>query len=238
MEATKGFSSRIRLIFLGVLISLVLVLYKMGIMNYTNLEYVEAHIGAAKAYVSAHYWYAIAIYIGVFSFGVACSLPLGVLVPILGGMLLGWIPGALCSVISATIGGTAAFLTSRYLLGDLVQARFGDRLAKFNAELDQYGYLYLLGLHFFPITPFFVLNIISGLTKIPLFTFFWTTVVGVFPAFTIYSYIGDHLSSLSQLKLAASAKIVAAFVLLKVLSALTLVVGRFSGKWFKKTSNT
>ena len=227
--------NRTRLLIFAVLATALVIMYRLGVLNYCSAAYLETHIQSAKLFVADHYWTAIALYIAVFSIGVACSLPLGVLVPIMGGMLLGWIPGALCSIISATIGGTAAFLVSRYLIGDLFQERFGARLAKFNGELEQYGYLYLLGLHFFPVTPFFVLNILSGLTKIPLFTFFWTTVVGVAPAFTIYSYIGDQLTSLTQLKLVGSAKIVAAFVGLKLLSAATLLVGRFGNRWFKKT---
>jgi uncharacterized membrane protein YdjX (TVP38/TMEM64 family) len=226
---------RARLIVFGLILLALFFLYQMGFTSFLTVEYIETHIDRIRTYVNEHYATSIALYITLFSLGVACSLPFGILLPILGGMLLGWIPGTICSVISATIGGTIAFLVSRYLIGNMFQQRFGERLAQFNNELDQYGYLYLLGLHFFPVTPFFVLNILSGLTTIPLFTFVWTTVVGVAPAFSIYSFIGTRLASLSQLSLSTSTEIIIAFIALKILSATTLIIGRFGKRWFSST---
>lgn len=225
-------SYRIRLLIIGLIFLAFFALYQMGVTSFLTAEYLQSHIDWMRAYVHENYASSIALYITLFSLGVACSLPFGVLLPIVGGMLLGWIPGALCSILSATIGGTLAFLASRYLIGNMFQERFGARLAQFNHELDQYGYLYLLGLHFFPVTPFFILNILSGLTTIPLFTFVWTTVVGVAPAFTMYSFIGTRLASLTEFSLTTSTEIMIAFVALKALSAATLVIGRFGKQWF------
>lgn len=227
-------SYRNRIILLSAILLGFVVLYKMGVFSYFSTDYLQKNIEVIRAFIDQNYCTSACFYIGSLSIAIACSIPLGILLPICGGFLFGWLPGLLYSIAAATLGGTIAFLISRYLIGHYFQKRFGERLEKFNHELDQYGYLYLLGLHFFPITPFFVLNIVSGLTRIPLVTFLWTTVVGVAPAFAIYSYLGNQLTDLSQVKAALSLKIGVAFIALKVLSVCTLLIGRFGKKLIKK----
>ncbi len=230
----KPTSYRNRLIILGLFILGVFILYQMDVASYISADYLQENIDAIKAFIDRNYCLSAVCYIGLLSLVIACSIPLGILLPIFGGFLFGWLPGLLYSVAAATIGGTTAFLISRYLIGEYFQKKFGPRLEKFNNELDQYGYLYLLGLHFFPVTPFFVLNILSGLTRIPIVTFLWTTVVGVAPAFAIYSYLGNQLTTLTEFKSTLSLKIVIAFVALKILSVTTLLIGRFGKKLVKK----
>ncbi len=228
-------SYRNRIILLIAFAAVLVVLYKLEIFSYFSTDFVQRNIEVIKSFIEQNYCTSACFYIGSLSLVIACSIPLGILLPIFGGFLFGWLPGVLFSIAAATIGGMIAFLISRYLIGDYFQKRFGERLEKFNNELDQYGYLYLLGLHFFPITPFFVLNILSGLTRIPLFTFLWTTIVGVAPAFAIYSYLGNQLTDLTHIKAALSLKIGIAFVALKVLSLCTLFIGRFGKKIVKKS---
>lgn len=230
----KPTSYRNRLILLGLFVLTVFILYQMDVANYISADYLQKNIDVIKGYIEQNYCLSVLCYIALLSLVIACSIPLGILLPIFGGFLFGWLPGLLYSIAAASIGGTIAFLVSRYLIGEYFQKRFGPRLEKFNTELDQYGYLYLLGLHFFPVTPFFVLNILSGLTRIPIVTFLWTTVVGVAPAFAIYSYLGNQLSSLTEFRSTLSIKIVIAFVALKVLSVTTLLIGRFGKKLVKK----
>jgi uncharacterized membrane protein YdjX (TVP38/TMEM64 family) len=219
-----------RLLLFALLAAVIFILYNKGIGAYITIEYFKQNIALIQEAIHAHYFRSVIIFIASLTVGAALSLPLGVIVPLAGGMLFGFFPGGLYAVIGATIGGMIAFLSSRYLIGEFFQERFKERLHKFNHELHEYGYIYLLGLHFFPVTPFFVLNILSGLTKVPVFTFFWTTIVGVSPSFFIYSYIGSHLVEINEFKDIFSKQLIFAFIALKLLSAATILIGRFSKK--------
>lgn len=221
-----------RLIIAGLLVILFVVMYQMGIMNYLTINYFQERIESIKIFIDQHYVAAALSFFGLLVAGVSFSLPLGVVMPVVGGFLFGWIPGALISIVGAALGAIISFLAARYLIGDFFQEKFSDRLEKFNKELDEYGFLYLLGLHFFPITPFFVLNILTAMTRLPLFTFVWTTFVGLSPSFIIYSYFGSSVSDLNDIHLK---NIIIPLILLKILSATTLLVGRF-GKRFIKPS--
>ena len=133
--------------------------------------------------------------------------------------------------IGATLGATISFLIARYIFKKIIHDHFGPKLQTFNHELQEYGHLYLLGLHFFPITPFFILNLLAGVTHVSLWTFVWTTIVGVSPAFCIYSYFGQGLTSINNVTDIISAKFIVPFFALKGLSIITVLIGRL---WPKK----
>lgn len=211
------------------------VLHHFGYTQYISADYIKKYAAWAKQFVGTYYIETVLGFIGTLACAVASSLPLGILIPILGGFLFGWIPGVIYSIVGATIGAIIAFLAIRYLFGRYFQTRFAERLQSFNKELETYGYLYLLGLHFFPITPFFILNGLAALTQISFSTFVWTTIVGVAPAYTLYAYIGHQVTEIDKLSDVLSKEIAIAFIGLKVLSALTLLIGRFGHK-LKKTA--
>jgi uncharacterized membrane protein YdjX (TVP38/TMEM64 family) len=216
-----------RFIILGLIVLVVIALYFGGVFDFFTFEFFKHHLEEARNFVHDNYALAVAAFIGALTGAVTLCIPLGVLTPLIAGMLFGWLPGASYAIIGATLGATIVFLMSRYLIGEFFQHRFGDRLKAFNHELKQYGYIYLLGLHFFPITPFFILNILAGLTTLSAWTFIWTTIVGVLPSYLIYTYIGNEIREVSELADLLSGKIVIAFLLLKVLSLVTISIGRF-----------
>ncbi|MBN1549112.1 TVP38/TMEM64 family protein [Candidatus Babeliales bacterium] len=218
---------RNRIIILVLLISAFGLLHYFGFTSYLSTTYLKEFAENAREFASDNYMSSVLSFIGLLTLLLAFSIPAGILVPIIGGFLFGWIPGAFYSVIGATLGATCSFLMARYFIGDYIHERYTKRLEKFNTELNNYGYLYLIGLHFFPVTPFFILNILAGATNISAKTFMWTTLVGVTPAYLIYSYIGQQLISIENFTAMVSTKIIAAFIVLKILSLTTLLLGRF-----------
>jgi uncharacterized membrane protein YdjX (TVP38/TMEM64 family) len=221
-----------RFIILLFIISTVIVCHLLGATNCLSLENLHLYTTYAKVIVKNHYWTTVFSFITILIALVTISIPLGVLVPIVSGFLFGSLPGTLYALIGSTLGATTSFLMARYLLGSFIQEKYHEKLKAFNKELKTYGYLYLLGLHFFPITPFFILNILAALTTISLFTFIWTTVVGIIPAYTIYSYLGNKLTTIHAYKDILSKEMVIAFIALKTLSLVTLVIGRFGRQWY------
>jgi uncharacterized membrane protein YdjX (TVP38/TMEM64 family) len=99
----------------------------------------------------------------------------------------------------ATSGATLAFLLSRYLFRRAVQERFGERLRRFNEALEREGAFYLFTLRLLPLVPFFVVNLVMGLTPLRTRTFWWVSQVGMLPGTAIYTYAGSAIPSLSEL---------------------------------------
>ena len=121
------------------------------------------------------YGVAFLIYVAV----AGLSLPGAAGMTLIMGWLFGFWRGVLVVSFASTAGATVAFLLSRYLIRDAIQNRFGDRLAKFNEALEQEGAFYLFTLRLIPVVPFFVINVVMGLTPIKVTTFWWVSQLGM-----------------------------------------------------------
>ena len=100
---------------------------------------------------------------------------------------------------ASTTGATLAFLLSRYLLRDLIQNRFGEKLAAFNCNLEKEGAFYLFTLRLIPAVPFFVINVVMGLTPMKTATFWWVSQIGMFPGTIVFVYAGSSVPDLRTL---------------------------------------
>lgn len=127
------------------------------------------------------------------------SLPGAAVLTILYGWLFGWLAAVVLVSFASTSGATIAFLLSRYLLRDAVQSRFDDRLIKFNEALQRDGAFYLFTLRLVVQVPFFIINLVMGLTDIRTLTFWWVSQLGMLPGTALYTYIGSAVPSLAEL---------------------------------------
>ncbi|MBT4867634.1 MAG: TVP38/TMEM64 family protein, partial [Planctomycetaceae bacterium] len=100
---------------------------------------------------------------------------------------------------ASTTGATLSFLMSRYLLRDLIQNKFGNRLQKFNEALEREGAFYLFSLRLIPVVPFFVINLVMGLTPIRVRTFWWVSQVGMLAGTCVYVFAGTRIPSLKEI---------------------------------------
>lgn len=163
------------------------------------------------------YFAAFAVYVLV----TGLSLPGAAAMTLLIGWLFGFWRAAILVSFASTAGATIAFLLSRYLFGDAIQDRFGDRLEKFNAALDREGAFYLFTLRLIPVVPFFVINVVMGLTRIRVFTYWWVSQIGMLPGTCVYVYAGSTVPDLETLAARdtgeiLSLQLVIAFVLLGI----------------------
>ncbi len=144
----------------------------------------------------------------------ALSLPGATIVTLAGGALfgLGW--GLLLVSFASSIGATLAFLTARFLLRDSVQSRFGQRLAEINRGIDKDGAFYLFTLRLIPVVPFFVINLLMGLTKMKARTFYWVSQLGMLAGTAVYVNAGTQLGQLNSLQGILSPALLGSFVLL------------------------
>lgn len=129
----------------------------------------------------------------------ALALPFAVGMTLVIGWFFGFRSGLILVSFASTSGATLAFLLSRYLLRDTIQNRFGDRLAGFNRALEREGAFYLFTLRLIPAVPFFVINLVMGLTPIRTWTFWWVSQLGMVAGTCVYVVAGSTLPDLQTL---------------------------------------
>ena len=141
--------------------------------------------------------YAVAFLVYVAVTGL--SLPGAIVLTLTCGWLFGFWRGLVLVSFASTTGATVAFLMSRFLLRDSIQRRFGDRLATFNQALEREGAFYLFMLRLIPAVPFFVINVVMGLTPIRSRTYWWVSQIGMLPGTAVYVYTGASVPNLATL---------------------------------------
>jgi uncharacterized membrane protein YdjX (TVP38/TMEM64 family) len=211
------------LLFTGVVVALRL----SGIGDLLTFDNLQKNRDALLAYVRDNGIYSIAIYILVYAAAIALNLPGGAVLTLAGGYLFGTLPAVLYVNVGATAGAVLAFLSARYLLGARLQERYRDRLAKFNNEIERNGTRYLLTLRLIPVFPFFVVNFLAGLTRVPLSTFSWTTSLGIIPASAVFAYAGHQLEHVNSVSDILSGKVLSAFLVLAAFILAPAIIGKF-----------
>jgi len=184
-----------------------------------NLAAQEAELKAfQQQYPLLVYGAAFAIYVAV----TGLSLPGATVLTLTCGWFFGLWRGFLLVSFASTTGATVAFLVSRYLLREPIQNRFGERLVTFNQSLEREGAFYLFMLRLIPAVPFFVINVVMGLTPLRAGTFWWVSQLGMLPGTAVYVYAGSSVPDLTTLADKGvggilSPQLMVAFVLLGVM---------------------
>jgi len=179
--------------------------------QYFSIEYFQSQRAAIEGYFHAHPVQTAVVYFLVYVAVTGLSLPGAAILTLVAGAIFGLLWGVVIVSFASSIGATLAFLASRYLLRDWVQAKFGDKLKPINEGVAREGAFYLFALRLVPAFPFFVINLVMGLTPIKTRTFYWVSQVGMLAGTIAYVYAGTQLG---QFKI--SAGLIAAFVILGI----------------------
>ncbi len=198
--------------------------------RFLTLEALKANHQALVAYYGAHSVRMVAGFMIIYIVQTALSLPGAAILSLAAGAIFGSIMGTVYANIAATIGATLAFLVTRYLLRDVVLARFGDKLEGLNRELEARGFNYLLFLRLVPVFPFFLINLAAGLTRLPLRTFFLATMLGIIPGGFVYVNAGASLATIDSLSAIASPRVLGSFALLGLFALVPVVYSKVKGK--------
>src|SRR5512145_2139762 len=201
-----------RLLVLVVVLVAIAAFFAFDLKQYLTQAYFESQRARIDAFYTAHPLQTIAIYFAAYVAVAALSLPGAVPMTLVGGALFGFWLGTLLVSFASTIGATLAFLAARLVLRDWVQARFGERLAAIDAGVEREGAFYLFALRLVPIFPFFVINLLMGLTRIGTWRFYWVSQLGMLLGTMVYVYAGTQLG---QFRL--SAGLFVAFALIGLL---------------------
>lgn len=144
----------------------------------------------------------------------AFSLPFGGLLTAAAGAIFGFWWGLALSAVAASVGAVAGLLVSRYLFHGLIERHFGARLAPIHKGLAEEGAFYLFALRMVPVFPYWLLNLLMGLTSMRVFTFWWVSTLGLLPLEALYVFAGTQLATVNELGL--SPKLIGALVALGV----------------------
>jgi uncharacterized membrane protein YdjX (TVP38/TMEM64 family) len=198
--------------------------------RYLTLSSLKANRDALVAYYEQHRFFTVTLFVLVYIIQTALSLPGATVLTLAAGAVFGSVAGTVYVNIGATVGATLAFLVARYLFRDVIQNKFGARIGKINAELEARGLNYLLFLRLVPLVPFFLINLGSGLTRLPLRTFFIGTMIGIIPGSFVYTNAGASLATITSMGDIVSPRVLGAFALLGLFALVPVAYNKFISK--------
>ncbi|MDH4172350.1 MAG: FAD-dependent oxidoreductase [Betaproteobacteria bacterium] len=186
--------NRTRLVVIAVIVVVVGAFFAFGGHRYLTLEQLRAQQNAAQQVFQTHPWQTALAYFAVYVAVTGLSLPGAAVLTLFGGAVFGLLWGTVIVSFASSLGATLAFVVSRFLLRDWVQGRFGDKLKPINDGVAREGAFYLFALRLVPAFPFFVINLVMGLTPIRTWTFYWVSQVGMLAGTLVYVYAGTQLA--------------------------------------------
>ncbi|WP_321415959.1 FAD-dependent oxidoreductase [uncultured Desulfobacter sp.] len=205
-----------KIVIFGIIILGVILFFSLDLHQQLTFEALKSQQAAMAKVYAQNTALTIFIYMAVYVVVTALSLPGAVVMSLAGGAVFGLWAGTIIVSFASTIGATLAFLTSRFLLRDYIQNRFSDRLKKINEGIETDGPFYLFTLRLVPVFPFFVINLVMGLTPIKTGIFYMVSQVGMLPGTLAYINAGTQLSRVESASGILSLPLLASFVVLGI----------------------
>jgi dihydrolipoamide dehydrogenase len=209
MKATK-------VLLLLVIVILAVTFFFFDLQQYLSLDALKAQQASIESYRRDHSVLAVVIYMLVYVLVTGLSLPGATILTLAGGAIFGLLWGTVIVSFASTLGATLAFLAARFLLRDVVVSRFGTRLQAIDAGVNRDGAFYLFTLRLVPVFPFFMINLLMGLTALRVWTFFWVSQVGMLAGTVVYVNAGTQLAKIDSLSGILSPALLGSFALLGV----------------------
>ncbi|MBD3669572.1 MAG: TVP38/TMEM64 family protein [Gammaproteobacteria bacterium] len=203
-----------KLIIVGLILVVAVLFWRFNLGQYLSLEYIKAQQESLNNYYKANPLYVLGGYFLVYVLVTAFSLPGAAVLTLAGGAVFGLVAGTIVVSFASTIGATGACFFARFVLQGWVQGKFGDKLKTINEGVDREGAFYLFTLRLVPIFPFFVINLVFGLTKLPLLTFYWVSQLGMLPGTIVFVNAGRALGQIDSLSGILSPGLIISFVIL------------------------
>lgn len=197
--------------------------------QYLTLDFLKSQQGTLDQYYRDNPTIVIAAYFVIYVVVTGLSLPGAAILTLAGGAIFGLVAGTIIVSFASTIGATLAFLAARFLLKESIQEKFGKHLQTFNKGIEDDGAFYLFTLRLVPVVPFFVINLVMGLTPLRTVTFYWVSQLGMLAGTAVYVNAGTELAKIDSLQGIISFNLIFAFVLLGIFP----LVARFIVKTLK-----
>jgi len=184
--------------------------------RFFSLDYFKSQQAAIEAWRAAHPVLTAGLFFAIYVAVTGLSLPGAALLTLVAGAIFGLLWGTVIVSFASTLGATVAFLAARFVLRDWVQGKFREKLKAINAGMEKEGGFYLFTLRLIPIFPFFIINLVMGLTSIRTWTFYWVSQVGMLAGTLVYVNAGTQIAGIASLQGILSPELLASFALLGV----------------------
>ncbi len=214
-------------ILLVAIVMLIAAFFMFDIGQYLTLESLKAHQQDLAEYIKSNWLQAFVVYFVIYVTATALSLPGAIILTLGAGALFGLGFGLLLASFASTIGATLAFLVSRFLLRDWVKSTFSERIKAIDKGVEKDGPFYLLSLRLVPIFPFFVINLVMGVTSIKTVTYYLVSQVGMLIGTAVYVNAGTQLAEIEAVSDIASKELILSFVLLGVFPIIAKLILNF-----------
>jgi len=203
-----------KILILAALAAVVAVYFSFDLGQYLTFEGMKAAVGEWDAFYHKSPVRVLAGFFAIYVAVTAASIPGAGLMTLAAGAMFGLVTGTVLVSFASTVGATLAFLSSRYVLRDQIEARFGERLNAMNAGLERDGAFYLFTLRMIPYIPFFAINLVMGITRIRTLTFVWVSQLGMLLGTVVYVNAGTQLAAISDPRDLLSPALLVSFLLL------------------------
>ena len=212
--AARGLATAGKLMLLLVVAAGVAAFFVLDLGQYASLEYLKSVHSDVLSEVSDHPVRSSLVYFVGYVIVTGLSLPGAAVMTLAGGAVFGLVWGLVLVSFASSAGATIAMLISRSLLGNWVQEKYGEQLASINAGLEKDGAFYLFSLRMVPLFPFFVINLVMGLTPLSAWRFYWVSQVGMLAGTVVFVFAGTQLAEVESLSDVLSPGLIFAFSLL------------------------
>jgi uncharacterized membrane protein YdjX (TVP38/TMEM64 family) len=182
----------------GVLAAIVVLFFFFDLGHYLTLDYIKNQQFQIEQFYSENRVLTLLAYFTIYVIVTGASLPGAAILTLAGGAIFGLVTGLLLVSFASSVGASLAFLFSRYLFRETVQARFGSSLKSINDGIAKDGAFYLFALRLVPAFPFFVINLVMGLTSIKLKTFYWVSQLGMLAGTAVFVNAGTQLAQIES----------------------------------------
>jgi len=205
-----------KLLLLSVVVAAIAAFFALDLDAYFTLEQLKGSQDQFAQWLARHPVLVPTAFFVVYVAVTALSLPGAAIMTLAAGALFGLGQGLVLVSFASSIGATLAFLVARFLLRDSVKRRFGKRLSTIDKGLEKDGAFYLFTLRLIPVFPFFVINLVMGVTAIKTWTFYWVSQLGMLGGTVVYVNAGTQLASVKKMSDIASPELILSFVLLGI----------------------
>jgi pyruvate/2-oxoglutarate dehydrogenase complex dihydrolipoamide dehydrogenase (E3) component/uncharacterized membrane protein YdjX (TVP38/TMEM64 family) len=205
-----------KLVIVVVLLAAIAAYFAFDLGRFFSLDYIKGSQAKFAELYAAQPALVIAAFFAIYVAVTAISLPGAAILTLAAGAIFGLLVGTIIVSFASSIGATIAFLAARFIMGETVQKKFGQRMAEINKGVDKEGAFYLFTLRLVPLVPFFVINLLMGLTKMKTLTFYWVSQVGMLLGTLVFVNAGTELAKISSLKGILTPGLIGSFILLGI----------------------
>ena len=215
---------------LGVIVAAIFSFFYFDLNSYLTLQGMKDSLDTFQSQIAQNPVLSIGVFFAIYVAVTALSLPGAAILTLAAGALFGLVQGLVIVSFASSVGATLAFLVSRFILRDTVRNKFKEKLKKIDEGVEKQGAFYLFTLRLVPVFPFFLINLLMGLTSLKTWTFYWVSQVGLLAGTAVYVNAGTQLAQIASLSGIVSPGLIFSFVLLGIFpwiaKAIVAVVNR------------